>query len=298
MSLRSYLNRPAKSIERLMLVDAFRRLSAFGPLTEYSYIGFGAHEFVDFELLWRTTGITEMISIEKETPVERFRFNRPFGSIVVEPGSSATVLPNLTFSPHTIMWLDYTAKLNSAVINDLILAASRLGSGSVLVITVNAEPEKAFQERRRAVVSRVGEKRVPATVTDASLAKWGLAELNREILSDEVAQTMRTRADRAAFEQLFHFRYADGARMLTWGGVIVADSDRRAFLDADFDELDFIRRGAAAFELAPPALTLREMLRLNDELPFDVGSPGPLAWLSQDEVEAYARLHRWYPSLP
>ena len=114
MSLRTYLNRPAKYIERLMLVEAFRRLAVFGPLPEYAYIGFGAHEFIDFELVWRTIGVTEMTSIEKEIPPDRFQFNRPFGGIVVEPGrSAATVLPTLTFRPHSIVWLDYTGRLGA-----------------------------------------------------------------------------------------------------------------------------------------------------------------------------------------
>jgi hypothetical protein len=298
MSLRSYLNRPAKYIERLMLVEAFRRLAAFGPLPEYAYVGFGAHEFVDFELVWRTIGVTEMTSIEKEIPADRFQFNRPFGAIIVEPGTSATVLPKLTFKPHTIVWLDYTGRLSLSIINDLVYSAGRLGSGSVLVVTVNAEPETEISKRRAAVVRKVGAKRVPAKVTDATLAKWGLAELYRDILSDEVSQAMRNRPDTAEFEQLFNFRYADSTRMLTWGGVIVADQDRQAFTDARFGDLEFVKTDADACLLAPPVLTLREMLRLNDELPLAPGAAGPLTWLSKGEVDAYSWLHRWYPPVP
>ena len=50
MSPRSYIARPAKSIQRLMIIETLRRLRAFAPLSEYEYVGFGAHEFVDFEL--------------------------------------------------------------------------------------------------------------------------------------------------------------------------------------------------------------------------------------------------------
>ena len=109
---------------------------------------------------------------------------------------------------------------------------------------------------------------------------------------------MRNRPDTARFEQLFNFRYADSTRMLTWGGVIVADSDRQAFSDARFDDLEFVKTGADACLLAPPALTLREMLRLNDQLPLPPGATGPLSWLSKDDVEAYSWLHRWYPPVP
>lgn len=298
MSLRSYLARPAKSIERLMLVDALRRLAAFGPLTEYSYVGFGAHEFIDFELLWRTLGITEMTSIEQSIPIDRFEFNRPFGSIIVEPGRAAAVLPRLSFKPHTIVWLDYTGKLNVEIINDTADTARRLGSGSALVVTVNAEPEPALSKRRKAVVSRLGEERVPGRVTDSSLAAWGLARLSRDILSDEVTRAMRTRTHQARFEQLFNFQYADGARMVTWGGIVVADDDRATFDSARFGELDFVRTVDVPCELAPPALTIREIVRFNDELPLAAGARGPFSWLTADQVAAYAWLHRWYPSVP
>ncbi|MFI5258788.1 MAG: O-methyltransferase [Candidatus Limnocylindrales bacterium] len=298
MSLRSYLNRPAKSIERLMLVEAFRRLSAFGPLSQYAYVGFGAHEFVDFELMWRTLGITKMTSIEKDAPLERFLFNRPFGSIVVEPGTSRTVLPRMIFEPHTIVWLDYTRKLSREVIADVVDCARRLESGSLLVATVNVEPEPQLTQRRAAVVRRVGEELVPTSVTNANLYPWGLARLSYDIVADQVAQAMRSRVHPARFEQLFNFTYADNAKMLTWGGLVVADGDRPQLAKAQFQDLDYVRTGQQSYDLTPPALTLREMLRLNDALPLVPGSASPLSWLSQDELDAYSRLHRWYPSLP
>lgn len=298
MTVRSYLDRPAKWIERLMLAEAFRRLVCFGPLHEYAYLGFGSHEFVDFELLWRTLGITRMMSIEEKTPIDRFEFNRPFGGIVVEPGVSFTVLPRITFEPHTIVWLDYTDKLTVPIINDVRDCARRLGSGSALVVTVNVATAEKVQDRRAAVVKAIEERRVPAAATDETLANWGLARLCRDVLADEVAQAMRDRIEPAKFEPLFHFQYQDTSKMLTWGGVILADEGRQAFEEARFDHLDFVRTGADPLLLAPPSLTLREVLKLNDALPLTAGATGPLSWMTAEELEAYARLHRWYPSLP
>lgn len=298
MSVRSYFARPAKSIERLMLVDAFRRLVTFGPLAEYAYVGFGAHEFIDFELIWRTLGITEMTSIEESIPVDRLEFNRPFGNIVIEFGSATSVLPRLAFRHHSIVWLDYTLRLDVRILDDVVDAARRLGSGSVLVVTVNAHPEEQISKRMAGAVSRLRAERVPAGIDDASLAKWGLADLSRRVLEDEVRQTMRSRTDRAEFEQLFNFRYADTTKMLTWGGVVVSDEDRDRFEAARFGDFDFVRRSTTPCLLEPPVLTIREILRLNDELPITSGSAGPLGWVSDEELEAYVQLHRYYPSLP
>ncbi|MCZ7537787.1 MAG: hypothetical protein M5T61_18950 [Acidimicrobiia bacterium] len=66
---------------------------------------------------------------------------------------------------------------------------------------------------------------------------------------------MRTRADRAAFEQLFHFRYADGARMLTRAvsssqtATDEPSSTRISTSSTSFGE------EPPRYELAPPALT-------------------------------------------
>src|SRR4051812_21848495 len=99
-TIRSYVARPAKTVERLMLVDAFRRLHTFGPLRDYEYVGFGAHEFIDFELFWRTLGISTMLSIESSEPIERYEFNAPFGGVKVIPGESHDALPLLEFARH------------------------------------------------------------------------------------------------------------------------------------------------------------------------------------------------------
>jgi len=41
--------RPAKQVERRMIIDALQRLSTAGfPITDYQYTGFGAIYFVDF----------------------------------------------------------------------------------------------------------------------------------------------------------------------------------------------------------------------------------------------------------
>ena len=43
-----------------MLVEGLQRLSAMADLQAYEYIGFGALEFVDFEMMRRGLGISFM----------------------------------------------------------------------------------------------------------------------------------------------------------------------------------------------------------------------------------------------
>ena len=55
----NYSLRPAKCIERKMLCETFRRLSIFGKVETYSYIGFRCTFFSDFALFHKSLNILE-----------------------------------------------------------------------------------------------------------------------------------------------------------------------------------------------------------------------------------------------
>ena len=298
MSPRSYLDPPAKSIQRLMIIETLRRLRSFAPLSEYEYIGFGAHEFVDFELVWRYLGLTRLTSIEETIPIDRYLFNAPFGAVNVEPGQASSVLPNLALTGRAIVWLDYTRRLDRSAINDVNGLVRRLVSGSVVIVTVNATPEDRVTKRLAGAIARLGRERVPRTHTDASFGQWGLAVLTHSALADEVLQTARSRGDGATAEQLLRFHYQDTSKMLTWAGVIVTPAERPNYERAAFADLPFkALMGDEPVPINPPPLTIREIVRLNAEMPPAAGMASPLPWLSDDDFHAYARLHRWYPRL-
>jgi hypothetical protein len=83
----NYGLRPAKHIERKMMVEAFRRLEPVASLKSYRYVGFGSPYFPDFSLIHRSLGISTMVSIERELSSERrMCFNRPFKCISIEMG--------------------------------------------------------------------------------------------------------------------------------------------------------------------------------------------------------------------
>src|SRR5258708_27320475 len=90
--------RPAKQIERRMLIDALQRLSAAGlEIGDYQYTGFGSIFFVDFILFHKLLGLTRLLSVEHALQIEkRVHFNRPFQQIDIAMKSMADVIP--TFS--------------------------------------------------------------------------------------------------------------------------------------------------------------------------------------------------------
>jgi hypothetical protein len=131
-----YRVRPAKYAERLMMVDAFRRLR-FGSIESYQYVGLGSVYFTDFSLIHKSLGIDKLVSIEKnEDDRERFEANVPFASIEMLWGNTSSELPKLRLDLRSIIWMDYDGRLDRSVLADIAHIASEASGGSVLAITV------------------------------------------------------------------------------------------------------------------------------------------------------------------
>lgn len=146
----NYTLRAAKAVERRMLGEMFRRLQPFERVENYQYVGFGSIYFSDFQLVHRALGIDEMVSIEKDTNAKAcFEFNKPFASINLKFGYSADVLPLLNWDAKSIVWLDYDGRLNLDVLSDISTFCTKAASGSVLVLSVNAQPEPEPSESSR-----------------------------------------------------------------------------------------------------------------------------------------------------
>jgi hypothetical protein len=294
-----YAQRPSKHIQRRMVVDACRKLRAFAPLTEYEYVGFGAYEFVDFELCRRDLGIVSMHSIELDTNAQdRFTFNRPFAEIQIHFDRASNVLPDLLDGPQLrIVWLDYTTGISQEVLQDIGTCVRKLSGGSVLIVTVAARPAKPASERRTALISAVGAERVGPEVTNDSLAQ-GLPSAQAAIFIAEVHEQLTRRTDGAQFEQLFNIRYRDDQPMHTWGGLLVTPGMRTAFESARFDELEQVSRSTAIIDTTVEPLTTREVIHLNRQLPSGAGQQISGDGIPGHALAAYERLYRWYPSVP
>ena len=294
-----YLARPAKAIQRRMIVDACRRLGPFGAPGTYEYIGFGALEFVDFHLMRRAVGIVKMTSIEHDfARRERYEFNRPYREVSVLIGSASDRLNEVDWSGLRIVWLDYLSALNEEVLGDVAQVAQRLQPGSLFIVSVNAEPARPAETRKTVFAENVGESRVPLGTSDQTLAKWGWAGAQLRVLADAMAEDFSNRPDRAWLHQLFDFRYADGARMQTYGGVVLIPALERTLESCRFEDLDFIREaGSEPVIIEVPDLTAKERHHLERQLPAPTESLPALPGLSEADADQFARFYRWYPSM-
>ena len=298
-----YRLRPAKNIERKMLCDTFARLERLGPLREYQYVGFGSMEFHDFALFYRRLGIKHMVSIEKRLALkERFKINRPHGQIRMEWGPSRERLPHISWRRPSIVWLDYDDPVGTDILDDVEFVASNVQSGSMLIVTVTAHPREADTDGKIAELrladlrARVGRQMIPSGVAGKDLANWGLAEVSRQIISNEIARTL---ADRSAsgqpmkYQQLLYFQYADGVKMMSTGGLLLSEDDLERMPPTAFNDLKFIRFADTPCNILVPRLTLREVRYLQQRMPHPLTN---LKTVPSEDVERYRSVHRYFPS--
>ena len=295
-----------------MLADVLRKLSAFGRLRNYRYIGFGAYYFVDFELFHKALGITDMISIEKDSSNKaRYEFNRPFKYIKMRYEKSNAVLPTLSWQDtRTILWLDYNGRLDSSVLTDVGLFFANAIAGSVIIVSINVQPEEPRLNPTSAAPNldtlklNVGDEKIPLGIKERDLVGWGNASVCNRIIHNEIQETLKVRnggrsegRPKLLYKRLFNFQYADNAKMLTTGGLLYEETQRELVENCEFEEydgfLDF--SGTKPFSIEVPNLTYREILYVRSQLPCDPAKLRAESIPSED-TRKFAELFRWFPS--
>ncbi|WP_125779814.1 O-methyltransferase [Amycolatopsis sp. WAC 01375] len=296
-AIKSYEARPAKAITRKILVELLRHLKPLAPLSKFQYVGFGALEFLDFEIIHRSLGIDRMISIEGDVDkVERYTWNRPFKGIDVLPGRTSVVLPSLDWSGLSIVWLDYVSTLDSEVLMDVELISRKLRPGSVLAVTINAHPQK-LDSRVAALEAFVGPERVPPGVNDSKLGGWGLADVQRQILSSSITSTISNRTDEASWHQLLNIYYQDSAKMQLLVGIVGGVSMDSMIKICKFEDLAEYRDSEAALTIKVPLLTNREQDWINQRVADGVYESGcQIPGVPKSDVDDYRQIYRWLES--
>lgn len=303
-----YRIRPAKHAERLMMVEAFRRLR-FGSVESYQYIGLGSVYFSDFNLIHRALGISKMVSIEREEEDrQRFEDNIPFGCVEMLWGDTAAQLPNVNLSQRSIVWLDYDGRLDRDILGDVAEVCRRAASGSVLAITVQCRFDKGSSGEGEggavdALVDALGEERVPFDLKPSELFGAGTGRLFRQIIVQEMEDALAARnigvhvGQRMQYRQILNFRYEDGVKMMTVAFVLY-DAGQQGILDmCSFDELSFYRANEETFDIAIPKLTTREIRRLEGQMPINDPDNLELGAIPKRDADQYSSIYRYFPNV-
>lgn len=292
-----------------MLVEALRRLSAFGAVDSYRYVGLGSTYFSDFTLFHKALGIRNMISIERDiSNRKRFEFNCPFNCIRMAFGESNAVLPTLTWHVKTILWLDYDGTLESSVLTDVKYFCASAIPGSVLIVTVNAEPREFDDQKPRLDELRksLGKERVPPDVKEADLSEWGTARVFRRVLVSEILETLSERngglndENKIQYKPLFNFCYRDGDRMMTMGGLLHERGQTPLVAGCGFDRLPFLRSDPKSNNnpcfLEVPKLTYKEIRHLDRQLPRGKRKRLTAPNVPPIDIKKYESIYRYFPT--
>jgi hypothetical protein len=309
----NYRLRPAKGIERKMICDSLRCLSPFGELTTYRYVGFGSTYFSDFILFHKSLHIEDMISIEKDKHAkERFEYNKPFACIKIEYGASYEVLPTLEWSKKSIVWLDHDSPLKKSILDDIDILASKLVSGSVLIVTVSAEQERPLKEgltteeinkfREDKLRERLPIEKLPIDLKPSDLTGKNLANLYKRIINNQLEQSVsntnsaRSEEEKLNYKQIFDFRYADGSRMLTVGWLIFEQTYCNLAEQCKFTKTFNPTELDKPYEIKVPNLTLKEIQYLDSQMPTDDCDAVNRICIPLEDVRCYAELYKYFPS--
>jgi hypothetical protein len=209
------------------------------------------------------------------------------------------------------------APLDTTVLTDIGFVCAAAPSGSVVAVSVNAD--SPFDEKGRCenLKQAVGADRFPATIeevpqqggapvtrpiTDADLAGWRRAGVLWRIIRNEIEEVLTKRNGgklhwhQMAFQQLFHFHYADGAKMLTVGGVLFDRGQEAIVARCAFNTLSFVRDGRDAYKIEAPLLTYRELRHLDSQLPVNDSTGLQAPGVPATELKRYAATYRWFPT--
>jgi hypothetical protein len=299
----NYGLRPAKHIERKMLGEAFRRLSEFGSLESYRYVGFGSIYFTDFILFHKSLGLSNLHSIEKDSYNEpRFNFNSPFKCIQLHFGESNVELPKLNWNVRSIIWLDYDDPLDGKILTDVSFITAQCLQGSMLVVSTNAQPERFDNHPLDILKSRIGEDKIPAELKAEDIRGWGTAALYRRIIKNQIEETLTRRngglsaGSKICYKQVFNFNYADNSKMLTVGGLFYDEGQSAIVAKCNFDGLHFVKGDDSPFRIEVPYLTMREIRYLDKQLPNNKVEEVITQGVPPGDVEKYSRFYRHFPA--
>lgn len=292
--------RPAKQVERLMLIDALRRLASDGfPIANYQYTGMGSVHFYDFSLLHKYAGISRMLSVEASRAIEkRVKFNCPYKLIEVRMSTIGSVIRTLPKTTDHLLWLDYDSTVRNSYIADVTQAVWHCRPGSIILATVDVEAPKGTRtsvQIREHFEAEFGEL-LPPNQKLVRFSPKNLPSLNAGLVWRAIERGLSGR-EGVDFQLLFNFVYQDGHRMLTIGGMIVDNEIRSKLRASSVFSASYVRRRLSqrAYVIRVPVLTRKERMYLDAFMPCKPGWHPKQFELGVQDVKAYSDIYRFAP---
>jgi hypothetical protein len=311
----SYDLRPAKQVERRMLLDSLQILANDGfSVRDHLYVGMGSIYYVDYVLFHKYLGINRMVSVECCTQdAKRAQFNRPFDASVVDLRIDliGNVISKLPRDEKVFAWLDYDCWLNEDIVNDITAAAFILAPGSILLVTVDAEypeildPVDGVTPRRAQIPDECHKfyLKVAGNYFDPT---WSTQDFSQDRVPNTlvhlgfriIGSGEAHRSDGASLAPLFSFCYADKHSMVSFGGMIAGPTEAKILQKSSLQNEFFIRSDPSMppYPIRVPCLTRKERLYLESNMPCRPGWKPSEFDLDQEDLKAFCEAYRYHPS--
>lgn len=298
----SYLLRPSKQVERKLMIEALHWLSAGGfHFREYRYLGLGSVYYADFLLFHRYLYLHKMTCVEAAPIPRRMEFNRPLKCIELKMGLLSEYLPQLRREEKHFAWLDYDSGVSFEMLADVAGIVQVVAEESIVVITADARPKLPdslsgewddLNESGRA-------KRLLAHYREVLGPGIAPGMLSKAEFPGLVAKTLRSRLEGAArargllFFHLFNFSYADGAPMISVGGILGDKVTREKLKRSGILKWPFLGGSDLPLSISVPQLTHRERTWLEQNMP---GKGSGAFELEDAELKNFKKFARYYPN--
>lgn len=304
----NYLLRPSKQVERKLFIEALHELTKVGyDIANYTYLGLGSIYYADFILFHKYLYVRKMICTEMEDIPKRMKFNLPFDFIDLRMRPVSDIFPELDRKTPHLVWLDYDRLLDSSILMDVGSCLQVLCPRSFIIVTVEAEPrlptrrensQLSEKDRLIRLVEILNEDLGPhyrGNIDEKLLSHNDLPRLFVSVLREAFKKGVSTRKD-LEFYQLFNFRYADGAQMLSYGGLIdCSDADHRLKQSGIYD-MSFIKTDTEPIRISVPPLTMREKLWLDQQMPGPLSANELEFELPEDHLKNFTKYYKHYPT--
>lgn len=297
----NYLVRPAKQVERKLIIEALQCLGKKYNIANYTYVGMGSRYFVDFQMVHKFLGINDMISFEKEKDrIKRFEFNQPYKFIDLQAGLSTEILPTLNWSKNFIIWLDYDQKISPYMIDDIEIVCDNARPGTILLLTIDAEPERFDEGFPEDEIKRIETRlknlketiypHYPPDIKKTDLSKKKFPAVLMQIVKERIRDCLAIKD--LNFFQLFNFIYKDSSQMYTFGCIF--EKKIKKIQDTGIYDLRYISKDDNLVKINLPLLTPREKMHFDRLIP---GIANKLEEFEMDieKLQTYEEYYRYYP---
>ncbi len=306
MSSPPYHLRPNKAIDRLVMIEAIRRLEQIGSLADYTYYGLGGPYLEDFRVLYELCNEIGLVSIEAMDHIyKRQKFHRPCKTLDLRNLDLFEFINEYEADEEkSIFWLDYT-DLEYINFEYFGLLLTKISRNSMVKVSLRADHKDYLDPETHEEFKAKFQKIMPDPDAIPPGRSLQYAKFIQDML-EVIAQRSLPGALPLMFQPINSFYYSDTNGMLTVTGVVCARNEeakiREVFQDWKFSNFEWYNPA----RINVPILSTKERLLLQGKLPTSKPAGEFLLQtlgyrieksLSQtrNQLEQYADFHRYYP---